>query len=113
MGSACFTEYLNVIFKIVFSKTLYFHINFKIGRYGGSRLCRYAYNYDAIFKNGGYMNVSKAHVYIVVYRYPPSYLISSTSLLDVTYRYCDICIENRHLLKWLRWKPKNSKTAIF
>ena len=40
---------------------------------------------DAIFKNGSYMDVSEGQVYIGlgVYRYPPSYPVSSTLLLNV------------------------------
>ena len=38
---------------------------------------------DAIFKNGGYMNVNEGKLYIGVYRYPRSYLMSSTLLLSV------------------------------
>ena len=38
---------------------------------------------DAILNNGGYMNVSEGKVYIGVYRYPPSYPMSSTILLIV------------------------------
>ena len=32
----------------------------------------------AIFKNGEYMNVNEGKMYIGVYRYPPSYPMSST-----------------------------------
>ena len=32
-GSVCFTEYLRVIFKIVASKHLYYHISFKVRRH--------------------------------------------------------------------------------
>ena len=46
---------------------------------------------DAIFKDGAYMNASEGQMYIGVYRYPPSYSMSSTC------RYCDICIDDRHL----------------
>jgi len=38
---------------------------------------------DAIFKNGAYMNVNEGQMYIGVYRYPPSYPMSSTLLLHV------------------------------
>ena len=53
----------------------------------------------AIFSNGGYMNVNEGQMYIDVYRYPPSYPMSSTLLLTVTkvLRYYDICIDDRHL----------------
>ena len=56
---------------------------------------------DVIFKSGGYMNVNEGKMYIGVYRYPPSYPMSSTLQLNATYclRYCDICIDARHLLK--------------
>ena len=40
---------------------------------------------DAIFKNGAYMNVSEGQMYIGVYRYPPSYSMSSILLLNVMY----------------------------
>ena len=48
------------------------------------------------------MNVSEGKMYIGVYRYPPSYPISSTLLLNVMQflRHCDICIDDRHLYKW-------------
>ena len=54
---------------------------------------------DAIFKNGAYMSVNEGKMYIVVYRYPASYPMSSTLLLNVMsfLRYCDICIDDRHL----------------
>ena len=38
---------------------------------------------DAIFKNGGYMNVNEGQMYIGVYSYPPTYPMSSTLLLNV------------------------------
>ena len=38
---------------------------------------------DAIFKNGGYMNFNEGKMYIGVYRYPPSYPVSSILLLSV------------------------------
>ena len=38
---------------------------------------------DAIFKNGAYMNDIECQMYIDVYRYPPSYPVSSTLLLNV------------------------------
>ena len=39
---------------------------------------------DAIFKNGAYMNVNEDKMYIGIYRYPLSYPMSSTLLLNVT-----------------------------
>ena len=38
---------------------------------------------EVIFKNGGYVNVNEGKVYIDVYRYPPSYPMSSPLLLNV------------------------------
>ena len=38
---------------------------------------------DAIFKNGEYMSVSEGQMYIGVYRYPPSYPMPSTLLLNM------------------------------
>ena len=40
---------------------------------------------DAIFKNGGYVDVNEGKMYIRVYRYPSSYPMSSTLLciLDI------------------------------
>ena len=38
---------------------------------------------DAIFKNGGDMSISEGKMYIGVYRYPPTYPMSSTLLLNV------------------------------
>jgi len=54
---------------------------------------------DAIFKNGAYMNVNEGQMYIGVYRYPPSYPMPSTLLLNMVsfLRYRDICIDDRHL----------------
>ena len=61
------------------------------------------------------MNVNEGKGYIGVYRYPPSYPMLSTLLLNVMYvlRYCEICIDDRHLLKWQTRKPKNSKNDLF
>ena len=70
---------------------------------------------DAFFKNGGYMNVNEGQVYVVLYRYPPSYPNSSTLLLNVMsfLRYCDICIDDRHLYKWQTRKLENSQICLF
>jgi len=38
---------------------------------------------EAIFKNGADMNDNEGQVYISIYRYPPSYSMSSTLLLNV------------------------------
>ena len=71
---------------------------------------------DAIFANGRYMNVDEGQLDIGVYRYLPCFLMTSTLLLNVTYvffRYCDICIDDRHLYKWHTRKPENSKKIFF
>ena len=54
------------------------------------------------------MNVNEGKLQIDVYRYPPSYPMSSALLLNVKQflRYCDICIDDRHILKWRTRKRK-------
>ena len=61
------------------------------------------------------MNVNEGQMNIGVHRYPPSYSMSSTLLLNVMqfFRYCDICIDDRHLKKWRTQKPGNSTNGLF
>ena len=57
------------------------------------------------------MNANRGKTYIGVYRYP----MSSTLLLNVMQflRYCDICIDDRHVSKLQTRKPENSRNGLF
>ena len=42
---------------------------------------------DAIFKNGGYINVNEGQMYVGIYRYPPSYPIVQFTMYRLNFSF--------------------------
>ena len=66
-NSVRFTEYLRAIFK---SLPPNIYISTSASRF-------------VMFKNGAYMNANEGQMYVGIHRYPPSYQMSLTVLLNV------------------------------